>query len=130
LRAAWFHFQSGVPLPGEGHPHAERQGVGLIITRHPRARRYVLRVKADGSARVTMSATGHNRWSAIFCWEEFGVARAAATTLGRTSNSASGVARRHRYPLQRRAGEHRVGCHRHQSRLSSYGQRAGKSVDR
>ena len=34
------------------------KAVGLIITRHPRARRYVLRVKADGSARVTIPRRG------------------------------------------------------------------------
>jgi predicted metal-dependent hydrolase len=45
-------------------------GTDLVFTRHPRARRYVLRVSADGVVRVTIPRWGSKREAAAFAERE------------------------------------------------------------
>jgi predicted metal-dependent hydrolase len=54
---------SQVGLPFEPPPPATQ---GVTFTRHPRARRYVIRVRADGSVRVTIPRWGSKRAAVEF----------------------------------------------------------------
>jgi len=44
--------------------------IALEFVRHPRARRYVIRVRADGTVRVTMPRWGSKREAELFAFEQ------------------------------------------------------------
>jgi len=52
--------------PAPGHPHAPDSDVEFYFVRHPRARRYLLRVDGDGRVRVTIPRGGSRREAAAF----------------------------------------------------------------
>lgn len=52
--------QAGLPFE-EGH-----EGLALVFSRHPRARRYVLRVRPDGAIAVTLPRWGSKREARAF----------------------------------------------------------------
>jgi predicted metal-dependent hydrolase len=60
------------PVEGQlGLPFTQR-AADLVFVRHPKARRYILRVVADGSVRVTVPRWGSKREAARFAERESG----------------------------------------------------------
>jgi predicted metal-dependent hydrolase len=69
----------------------------FVFVRHPRARRYVIRVEPDGSVRVTVPRWGSKRDAAAFAeqeraWIEKQLRRIEAGRERRTANGESGAA--------------------------------------
>src|SRR3954470_6755252 len=61
-RTTTFRIHAAIPCGGMNIP--------LVFVRHPRARRYVIRVRPDGTVRVTMPRWGSRREATIFAEEQ------------------------------------------------------------
>jgi predicted metal-dependent hydrolase len=59
-------MQPALPFDAAPNPEPRITNPDLIFTRHPRARRYVIRVSDDGSVRVTVPRWGSKREAAAF----------------------------------------------------------------
>jgi predicted metal-dependent hydrolase len=99
------------PEPGTLNPVPVPVPV-LVFVRHPRARRYLIRVTADGAVRVTVPRGGSKREAAAFAEREHAwierqlrarAAREQRERDRRTSNGEFGVSNDERSALERRA---------------------------
>ena len=72
MRQLPLNLEPGTPNPYSEHrtSHAEPRTPHLVFVRHPRARRYVLRVIGDGAVRVTVPRWGSKREAAAFAARE------------------------------------------------------------
>jgi len=98
--------------PGSPVPSPQPPAPVFVFVRHPRARRYLIRVTAEGTVRVTVPRGGSKREAAAFAereraWIERQLrARAEREQRERdrrTSNGELGVANDERSALERRA---------------------------
>jgi predicted metal-dependent hydrolase len=70
-------MQLGLPLeprptnPEPRPPHPESRILEPVFVRHPRARRYLIRVEEDGRVRVTVPRWGSKREAAAFAEREY-----------------------------------------------------------
>jgi len=63
-------LQVAPPLAESAAPHALPAPPALVFVRHPRAKRYLLRVTPDGTVRVTIPRWGSKREAAAFAERE------------------------------------------------------------
>jgi predicted metal-dependent hydrolase len=113
--------QLALPFAGAISPvrlKADPTGGALLFVRHPKARRYIIRVVADGTVRVTVPRWGSKREAARFAareqkWIERERRRVAAENLAHTASPRAahpGALARARHELSSRllalAAEH------------------------
>src|SRR5688572_25207193 len=70
----------------------------LVFVRHPKARRYVIRVRADGTIRITIPRWGSKRAAKTFAdseraWIDRQLAKVAAAAVGRREETSPDAAR-------------------------------------
>ena len=92
--------------PQVAPPHLASPDPVLVFLRHPKARRYIIRVGDDGAVRVTVPRWGSKREAAAFAarqhaWIEKQRARAARERERRTTNGATSDQRQPSFEEQR-----------------------------
>lgn len=89
-------------------PHAAPLDPALLFVRHPRARRYLIRVTDEGTVRVTVPRWGSKREAAAFVarereWIDRQIERVAREHARQTSNTGPGLRNVERRDLMARA---------------------------
>ena len=89
-------------------PHAAPLDPVLLFVRHPRARRYLIRVTDEGTVRVTVPRWGSKREAAAFVarereWIDRQIERVAREHARQTSNTGPGLTNVERRDLMARA---------------------------
>ena len=84
--------------PGTSHPAPPYLAPSLVFVRHPKARRYIIRVGEDGTVRVTVPRWGSKREGAAFAAQQHAWIEQQRARERRTASGDDGAADRDRRP--------------------------------
>ena len=84
--------------PSTSHPAPPHLAPSLVFVRHPKARRYIIRVGEDGTVRVTVPRWGSKREGAAFAAQQHAWIEQQRARERRTASGDDGAADRDRRP--------------------------------